>query len=460
LPSALATIPFVVFLAGIAFVPLPFGSYDRTISTFWCALFAFTAAGLAMVPQRLLRIHVLAMAGIVFVALAYAVVLHEQLAEHPWIARPNPVWSRASAVLGDEIKPSVSVIRGEPLFALGPALACMLALICGMLAAIERENARRLLQVIAWSGVAYAIYGILSLFFEPTMLLWREKRAYVGNVTGTFVNRNTAAAYFGSCAVVWLAFSCEKMRRHLRAEKIVWKQVPSRLLTATPRALIVAFAMFFICLVAMFLTGSRAGAILSLGAMILTFTVFFRRDLPARSGIWAAMAGGLLAALIALQLIGGGVTSRFDVQGLDGESRLQLYKATVRMIADNPWFGTGLGTFGAAFTSYRSPEISMRGILDIAHSTPLEIAAEGGLPLAVIVCLGWLAIMGVLAYGAWTRRRDALVPLVALAVAALAGLHSCIDFSLQIPGYAIVVFALLGAGISQSFGSRADGHSR
>jgi len=210
----------------------------------------------------------------------------------------------------------------------------------------------------------------------------------------------------------------------------------------------------------MFLTGSRAGAILSLGAMILTFTVFFRRDLPARSGIWAAMAGGLLAALIALQLIGGGVTSRFDVQGLDGESRLQLYKATVRMIADNPWFGTGLGTFGAAFTSYRSPEISMRGILDIAHSTPLEIAAEGGLPLAVIVCLGWLAIMGVLAYGAWTRRRDALVPLVALAVAALAGLHSCIDFSLQIPGYAIVVFALLGAGISQSFGSRADGHSR
>jgi hypothetical protein len=31
--------------------------------------------------------------------------------------------------------------------------------------------------------------------------------------------------------------------------------------------------------------------------------------------------------------------------------------------------------------------------------------------------------------------------------------HSVIDFSLQIPGYAIVVFSLVGAGLAQSFSS-------
>ena len=38
-------------------------------------------------------------------------------------------------------------------------------------------------------------------------------------------------------------------------------------------------------------------------------------------------------------------------------------------------------------------------------------------------------------------------------IAILALAHSLIDFSLQIPGYAIVVFALLGAGLAQSFPS-------
>jgi hypothetical protein len=42
------------------------------------------------------------------------------------------------------------------------------------------------------------------------------------------------------------------------------------------------------------------------------------------------------------------------------------------------------------------------------------------------------------------------VPLSALMVALIALLHSSIDFSLQIAGYSIVVFALLGLGISRA----------
>jgi hypothetical protein len=33
--------------------------------------------------------------------------------------------------------------------------------------------------------------------------------------------------------------------------------------------------------------------------------------------------------------------------------------------------------------------------------------------------------------------------------------HTLIDFSLQIPGYSIVVFAILGAGIAQSYAGRS-----
>jgi hypothetical protein len=45
-------------------------------------------------------------------------------------------------------------------------------------------------------------------------------------------------------------------------------------------------------------------------------------------------------------------------------------------------------------------------------------------------------------------RRDALVPMAALGAAMIALLHPCIDFSLQIPRYAIVVFGLMRLGLS------------
>jgi O-antigen ligase len=207
---------------------------------------------------------------------------------------------------------------------------------------------------------------------------------------------------------------------------------------------------------AMFLTGSRAGVVLSLLSLIITFTVFFRNDLPRRTGVWIALAGGGAVVLVLLQFMGGVVSNRFDVQGLADEGRFAAYRSTLRMIADYPWFGTGLGTFAWSFPAYRSPDVSMGGVWDIAHSTPLELAAELGLPLAGAVCLGWIVILAVLIRGIRIRRKDTIIPLAAFSVSMIAVLHSCIDFSLQMPGFAIVIFALVGVGLAQSFGSKSS----
>jgi O-antigen ligase len=438
---------------------LPFGSDEPPTVAFWCILLGLACVLLTLSTQKLRPEHLLVLGGIGIIVLFYAFVLHEQLADHPWIASPNPLWAEASRVLGEPIKPSVSITRGEPFFAIGPTFANILALICGLLVGIDRTRARELLQVIAWSGAVYAIYGILSFLIEPTMLLWRDKRDYVGNLTGTFVNRNTAAAYFGSCAVVWLALLLEQVRQHLGSKAIVWKAMPKRLLTDTPRSLVLAFSMFFLCLMAMFLTGSRAGVVLSLFALIVTFTVYFRRNLPPRSGILISLGGGVATALILLQFMGGVVSNRFDVSGLADEGRFSAYQSTWQMIADHPWFGTGLGTFVWTFPAYRSPEISMNGVWDIAHNTPLELASDLGLPLAGAVYLGWLILFVILVVGIRKRRRDTVMPLAALSAGLIAVLHSCIDFSLQIPGYSMIVFSLAGAGLAQSFASKSRENS-
>ena len=94
--------------------------------------------------------------------------------------------------------------------------------------------------------------------------------------------------------------------------------------------------------------------------------------------------------------------------------------------------------------------MSMVGIWDAAHSTPLDLAAEVGIPLGALVAAAWLIALIILTRGLRRSRREAIAPLAALAVSLIALLHSCVDFSLQVAGYAIVVFGLLGVGLAQS----------
>jgi hypothetical protein len=283
--------------------------------------------------------------------------------------------------------------------------------------------------------------------------MWRDKPAYVANVTGTFINRNTAAVYFGSCAVVCLMLLCDRIRQDLPREPIAWRKLANTLLSHPPRDIILLFALLFACLLATFMSGSRAGVILTLTALVASFTIYFRQDLPRRSDIAAAALGAGALAIVLLQFMGGRVNARFDAQGISDEARMAVWRATLRMIADHPWFGTGQGTFVWSFPAYRPGDISMWGIWDRAHDSLLEIAADMGVPLAVLVAVGWLIIFAVLIHGIRVRRRDLLIPISAAAVAAIAVLHSLVDFSLQIPGYSIPAFALVGAGLAQSFAS-------
>ena len=160
------------------------------------------------------------------VILAYAFVLHEQLAARPWIASPHPLWRESAETLGMSIEPSVSIARNEPFFALGAPLANMLAVICSFIVCIDRDRARQLLLVIAWSGVACAVYGMAAYLIDPTHILWREApRDHI--FSSTFKYRSTAAVYFGSCAVLWLVFVLQHLRRHLPLDSILLEEHPA-----------------------------------------------------------------------------------------------------------------------------------------------------------------------------------------------------------------------------------------
>lgn len=458
LPAANRFSSLLLFSA-VALAPLPFGSTDALATAVWCAVLGLA---LALVrPVRLHRAHLLLLGLAAIVVAAYMIVLHEQVVAHPWfgISSPHPLWQESSRLLETALSPAVSIAHDQPLLALGPPLSMMLTLICGFLVSLERDRARQLINVIAWSGAAYAAFGIASYITDPTKVLWQDKQAYTTVLTATFINRNTAAVYFGTCALIWQLIIFERIAKLLPPTRESTNSVWRMILLVRPRKMLIAVSMFLLCLAAMLLTGSRAGVVCSLGAMIAAPGLFFRRRWSRKGGAATMVAIGIGLALVLLETIGSGVSSRFDLDRLADGGRWEVYRSTVRMIADYPWLGTGLGTFALAFPSYRSASVSMWGIWDRAHNTPLELASEVGVPLAVLIGLGWGVILAVLIHGVRKRRRDHIFPVAGCLVALLALFHSSIDFSLQIPGFSVLVGALAGGGLAQSFRSiRVEPH--
>ena len=300
-----------------------------------------------------------------------------------------------------------------------------------------------------WSTQPSALWHTFSI----QLISCGVTRTRISNsVTGTFINRNTAGAYFGSCALVWSLLLWERVQQKIAArcrfDLVDDEPTFGKTIKGDDRRVL---RCCFCALAAMFMTLSRGAVVLSLLALVVGFVLFFRRQLPRRAALVTALAGSGAVVFVLLEVMGAGVNARFDSQGFTGGGRLETYKATLRLIGDHPWFGTGQGTFADAFPAYRSTDAPIWGVWDVAHNTLLEIAADMGIPIAALVIVGWAIIFATLIHGVIARNRGIIFPVAALTVALLAVLHSLVDFSLQIPGYSIVALALIGAGLAQSF---------
>lgn len=439
--------------ATVALAPLPYAGTDPSALAVLLALLGFAVLLSRRQASRPGDRLLIALA--VLIVAFYALVLHEQISLQPWFGgRPDPVWAQMSRLVGGDPAAPLALVRDQPLFALGAPLACLTVLACSFFVAGSPAQAELLLKTVAWSGVAYAVYGLAAYLIDPSVVLLRDKVQDRNVLNATFPNRNTAALYFGCCAVVWGLLLLRRLIAR-GAFAAGWSSLRS---VTWDRKLGVTAAGAAVCMICVLLTGSRAGLAISLAGGVGAAVLMLRRQLPTwRSLLWG-LVPALVLIIIALAVLGGQVTERIGAHGLGGGGRWETYVSTWRMIGDHPWLGSGLGSFRYVFPLYRGPEPSIWGVWDRAHSTPLELAAELGLPLAVVVCLAWIAVFAVLAAASLQRRSGAIFPITGLVCGAMAVAHSLIDYSLQIPGLAIPVLSLVGVGLAQRH--RGEGRPR
>lgn len=430
-------------IAALSLAPLFFGSVDQ----FWIAVWVIVlsvgtlcgAANPMNIGQR--RLLYAFVAG----CAAYAVVAVIQIIPDFSTDLGDPVWRRAGELLGMNLPPRISSRAEIPPIAIGHFLLVMTSFMSGFFVGTSRRNSDTLTAFARYSILLYAIYGLLAHAFTPNMLLWAPKTAYRGSLTASFVNHNTAATFIGAGAILWFCAA------FLTLQSLEFRSL--RLLLLTPSNEHVAFriilrsAAAFTCFFALLLTGSRAGLICSCLGLLAAIGLMVASKVKAR--FWYII--GCAAAALVTTLGWLTQTGRIGSQGLFDDGRWSVYGYCIEAIRQRPWLGAGAGTFAELFPSLKTTDVTSWGVWDYAHSTILEIAVEMGIPIAALVVLAAIVSLAILVRGALgvkDRSRGVMAAMAGIAV--LSYLHSVVDFSLQIPGYLIVFWILLGCWLARS----------
>jgi O-antigen ligase len=189
---------------------------------------------------------------------------------------------------------------------------------------------------------------------------------------------------------------------------------------------------------AIVLSNSRAGLVvlvfsffLFTGLSVLAFGRAGYRELWTRTIVRATV---LVVLAMALYIGIGSTIQRFALDNLLHEDRPLYWSNVLGVVRDFPVFGTGLGTFAAAYPAYEKkggPEM----LLTHAHNDYLEYLSELGV-VGTVLLFGGVLVLAVRAFLAWRERRNPELKGLALGgIVALAGMgiHTLTDFNLHIP---------------------------
>ena len=440
-------LPFFLLAFVCVFAPFPLGSVHPWWVAVFCipAAFALATVNMQSVDRRTrVRLAIFAaLSGIVAIVFLYDAV-YQPITPAVLIAQET------AALLGLENPGRPPIVAANLFNAAGPLLLGACVFMTALALGDDRNNLTRLIWIIAISAAVYALLAATLFGGDPSRVLWLKKSAYRESFTGTFVNRNTAATYFGTGLLCWLMLilrEVDRVRQNVgdRLSRVIRVALGTRLARFSQLGL-----GFSITLVALVATGSRAGTTLTaIAALSMSVIYIVRTGLPRRFA-YILLGASLGYALLIMQLNGSLLMGRIAAQDVGAEKRWIVYEATLRIIGEYPWTGIGPGNFSGVFQLYRPPELGILFVWDSAHSTPLQLMAELGIPAAILICCWWLYVIAALLRGALTRKSRFLLPTLGFGVALLGLAHTSIDFSLEIAGYAVVFLALVGMSLGQT----------
>lgn len=427
----------MIFLCAVAFAPLPFGLASPLLQSIWVILMSVALILGQFRPNTrssvllnlvffgcvgLLLLIYASQSGMVVGAFSPAKIFEQYL---------NVKW----------------ISFGNSLAESGNLFLIVLAVSLGFVFGGRGDFDERLIWVVAWSSLGYALLGLFQAYWSPDLVLWAARPSYHGYVIGPFVNRNTAADYFGFGAVVW----CLLALRQQGLNSFEYS-------TFDRRMLYLKWFATFLLLACVALSGSRAGAVFSLISLVVSISLYGalrNRKLGLKLKIGKLVIIPTLSAVVVFGLFSADFSRRLAEHGLADESRAAVFSASKQLLSRNVWFGMGPGSFSWLFPEIRPDGLSISNSWDHVHNSYLETAIELGIPLVALITLLSAFAIGFLLFRLYQKEtKGSLLHIVALSSFTVAMIHSVVDFPLFVPGYSVPIVAFFSVAIASTMKSR------
>lgn len=311
-------------------------------------------------------------------------------------------------------------------------------------------NSRKRLVIFCYtlvlSGVFQAIYGVMMTLTGVEYLFLTPKTSYFGNATGTFVNRNHLAGYLEMTLAVGIGLLLS-LRKQSSATNLHWRGIMRKVLQVMLSEIAILRGLLIVMVVGLLMTHSRMGnaaffnALLITGGLALLANKKFRKP-----GFYAIL---ISIVLVDIFLLGSlfdleKVVDRMENTGLNTETRDEVVQYALEMVPDFGWLGSGASAFAYVFPGYAKEYLG--GFYDFAHNDYLQIFLELGVigSLLLVIFTLWAVIRG---WFAIREERSAITRGMGFAVIMSSislGIHSAVDFNLQIPANIMLFVAVLG----------------
>ena len=321
-------------------------------------------------------------------------------------------------------------------------------LLLGSARAFSVINPRRFTGALVAFAVLLALIGLIqkNLMLDKPYGFW-EPIDGKGNPFGPFINRNHFAGWMLMALPLSLGHFGGLLARGMPGVRPGWRNRVAWFSTpAASAAVLTGFGVVVIAL-SLVMTLSRSG----LACFCVAMALFGGRWLRRNSGVSRRALGVAYVSVVLIAAIGwtgiDTLAARLErAQTRDVAVRLGAWADAVDIATAFPVAGTGLNTYGFATRVYQKHELRRHYVE--AHNDYLQVAAEGGVLLAIPA----LALLGVVVYqlarsrqgrttGRWIRA-GALTGLIAI------GLQEIIEFSLQVPGNALLFTLVLGLALA------------
>jgi len=271
---------------------------------------------------------------------------------------------------------------------------------------------------------------------------------------GTFINPDHMSGYLEiglafAFGVVWteVLTSSERVKRiHDRGERFERRFIP------------LAWRMLIWSVIAagIVLTRSRGG-LLAAGtttAILLLMALFRLRggsmERPQRLRALGAVVFAL-GMLLVIFTTGEAAVLRFlasDPRDIGTDTRVEIWRGSMRAFHLFPNSGSGLGTFREAFRRVQTTQIV--GLVEQAHNDFLQLLVTAGWAGGVLGAIAFGSML-ILLLGGWTRqehREESAFILAGFGALLCLTLHGLVDFNMSIPAIPATLAAMIGSSWS------------